>query len=69
MVAKRRTPSTGEMKLDLRDLSMRPDLSRPDVRAWIVYKAPVGAYYPSAAPGKLAPMRALLSWLESIQHQ
>ena len=67
LMAKRRVPSTGQMKLDLRDLSMRPDLSRPDVRAWIVYKAPIGAYYPSAAPGKLAPMRALLSWLESIR--
>ena len=67
MVAKRRTPSTGEMKLDLRDLAMRPDLTNPDVAAWIVYEAPVGAYYPSASPGKLAPMRALLSWLESIR--
>ena len=67
LLAKRRRPSTGQMKLDLRDLSMRPDLSRPDVRAWIVYEAPIGAYYPSASPGKLAPMRALLSWLESIR--
>ena len=67
LMAKRRRPSTGQMKLDLRDLSMRPDLSNPDVMAWIVYKAPIGAYYPSAAPGKLAPMRALLSWLESIR--
>ena len=35
--------------------------------AWIDYEAPIGAYYPSTSPGKLAPMRALLSWLESIR--
>ena len=67
MLAKRRTPSTGEMKLDLRDLSIRPDAANPDVMAWIDYEAPIGAYYPSTSPGKLAPMRALLSWLESIR--
>ena len=67
MVAKRRRPSTGEMKLDLRDLSIRPDAANPDVMAWIDYEAPIGAYYPSTSPGKLAPMRALLSWLESIR--
>ena len=68
LTTKRRTPSTGEMTLDLRDWSLVPDPTSPERLGWMVYEAPTGADWAGTVNvGGLAPVRALVKWLESIR--
>ena len=66
----KRTPSTGMMKLDLKDWSLRTDGGTvASTLCWLVYEAPEGGdFAPQLQLGKLAPIRALLKWLDSVHY-